>query len=83
MRSVPWSPAKCLQEGRTVFEISPRPGRAILMPEMCQKSQILRHIHDAKINRLLFEISFCGACVEYQRTAMDTDRYSAAVSCES
>lgn len=40
------------------------------MLEMFQKSQELRQIHAAKTMRFLLDISFCEACIEYQRIAM-------------
>jgi hypothetical protein len=74
MKSVSGS-AECLQEGKTAFEMTPPPGRAMSKLEMFQKSQKLRQmqIHVAKMVRLLLDIPFCEAGIEYQRVVMNTE----------
>ena len=40
--------------------------------QIFQKIQKVRQIHVARTIRLLFGMSFCGACIEYQMIAMTT-----------
>ena len=78
MKSVLFPAARCLHEGRTVFEIPPSLGRATSILEMFQQSQNARQIHAAKTIRL-FEMSLCGACIEYQRIGMNAEEGLAAM----
>jgi hypothetical protein len=73
MKSVSRS-AECLHEGRTAFEIPATPGRAMSMLEMFEKNQKLRktQIHAARMVRLLLDIPFCEACIEFQRVVIDS-----------
>ena len=61
------------------FEITS--GRVILMLEMFQKSKRLRQmqIHAAKTVRFLFDIPFCGLCIEHHRADMKTEEDLATV----